>query len=182
MDNGAILYFQYLNGDESALTTLVQTYGDGLVRFAYCFVKDAATAEDIAEDTFATLILKRKRFSARASFKTYLYKIARNKCLDCLRFRKRFAPLDDLQNVLYTNDVNASAEVSERSVTLYRCMQDLPAQYRNVLMLVYIEEFSVAQAATIMGRTVKQTYNLLSRAKLSLKTLLINQGLNYEDI
>ena len=138
MDNGAILYAQYLNGDQSALTQLVQTYGNGLVRFAYCFVKDAMTAEDIAEDTFATLIVKRKRFSARASFKTYLYKIARNKCIDYLRFHKRFVPLDDLSNVLCSQDVDSLVELTERNATLYKCMQSLPRQYCDVLMLTYI--------------------------------------------
>lgn len=171
-----MLYAQYLSGDESALTQLVQTYGDGLVRFAYCFVKDAMTAEDIAEDTFATLIVKRKRFSPRASFKTYLYKIARNKCVDYLRFKRRFVPLDDLSNVLSASDVDTDVDLTERAKTLYKCMQCLPLQYRNVLTLTYIEEFSTEQTATIMGKTVKQIYNLLARAKVSLKELLINEG------
>lgn len=182
MDNGAILYAQYLDGDQSALTQLVEMYGDGLVRFAYCFVKDSMTAEDIAEDAFATLIFKRKRFSSRASFKTYLYKIARNKCLDYLRFNRRFVPLDDLSNVLSSSDVNGEAELTERNETLYKCLQDLPTQYRDVLLLVYIEGFSIEQTAAIKGKTIKQTYNLLARAKQSLKQLLINEGINYEDI
>lgn len=182
MDNGALLYAQYLNGDVSALTQLVETYSDGLVRFAYSFVKDAMTAEDIAEETFAALILKRKRFSAHASFKTYLYKIARNKCLDYLRLNRRFVPLNDIQNVLCTEEVDSAVELTERNATLYKCMQLLPLQYSNVLILTYIEEFSVEQTATITGKTVKQIYNLLARAKLSLKTLLIIEGINYEDI
>lgn len=72
MDNGAILYTAYLNGDESALEQLVKLYYDGLVRFAYCFVKSAAVAEDVVADAYATLIVKRKRFFPRASFKNVL--------------------------------------------------------------------------------------------------------------
>lgn len=182
MDNGAILYAQYLRGNKSALEKLVQTYGDGLVRFAYCFVKDSNVAEDIAEETFATLIVRRKRFSPRASFKTYLYKIAKNKCYDYLRFHKRFVPLDDLENVLGSGDVCESVEVNERAATLYKCMQNLVPQYRYALMLIYVEEFSVEQTAKIMGKNIKQIYNLLARAKASLKQLLVNQGIDYENI
>ena len=182
MDNGAILYAQYLDGDDTALEQLVQTYSDGLVRFAYCFVKNSSVAEDIAEDTFATLIVKRKRFSPRASFKTYLYKIARNKCLDHLRFNRRFVPLDDLDNVLASGDVNATVETSERATILYTCMQQLPTQYNYVLTLTYIEGFSAEQTATIMGKGIKQVYNLLVRAKTVLKQLLTDKGINYEDI
>lgn len=182
MDIGAILYSQYLDGDDSALTELVKTYGDGLVRFAYCFVKDSMTAEDIAEDTFATLIIRRKRFYSRASFKTYLYKIARNKCLDYLRFHKRFVPLDDVEGVIGTTDVQDGVERLENNLTLYECMLKLVPQYRYVLTLTYVEGFSTEETAKIMSKSVKQIYNLLSRAKLSLKQQLINEGINYEDI
>lgn len=181
MDIGAQLYTQYLSGDDAALEQLVKTYGDGLVRFAYCFVKDSMTAEDVAEDTFATLIVKRKRFFANATFKTYLYKIARNKCLDYLRFRKRFVPLEDVDNVLCADNPEHEIVSNECSQTLYRCMQRLPLQYRDVLMLSYVEGFSIEQTSRIMGKTIKQTYNLLARAKQSLKQLLINEGINHED-
>lgn len=182
MDNGAILYAQYLNGDDKALELLVQAYGDNLVRFAYCFVKDFATAEDVAEDTFATLIIKRKRFSPHASFKTYLYKIARNKCLDFLRFHKRFTPLNDYENLLAGDSVEESVDKSEREKIVRACVQQLPKQYADVLFLIYIEEFSVDETSKIMDKNVKQVYNLLARAKTSLRTLLINEGIKYEDI
>ena len=181
MDIGAKLYTEYLNGDEAALEQLVQTYGDGLVRFAYCFVKDSMTAEDIAEDTFATLIFKRKRFDGKVTFKTYLYKIARNKCIDYLRLHRRFVPLDDVANVLAVDNVDGTVELSESAATLYKALQRLPLQYRDVLMLTYIDGFAIDETARIMGKNVKQTYNLLARAKQALKTLLINDGIKYED-
>lgn len=182
MDKGATLYAQYLDGDENALEQLVKLYSDGLVRFAYCFVKDSAAAEDVAADAFATLIVKRKRFSPRASFKTYLYKIARNKSLDYLRFHRRFVPLDDLSGVLTSNDGYGDVEACERKSSLYRCMQELAPQYRYVLTLIYVEGFNVDETSKIMGKNVKQIYNLLARAKQSLKKLLINRGIDNEDI
>lgn len=182
MDNGAILYAKYLDGDDTALEALVTQYFDGLVRFAYCFVKDSNVAEDVVSDAFAVLIVKRKRFFARASFKTYLYKIVRNKCVDYLRFHRRFTPLEDIENTLCSGDVEGSVERDERAELLYKCMQGLPAQYKNALMLTYVEGFTIEQTAKITNRSVKQTYNLLARAKQSLKQLLINEGINYEDI
>lgn len=182
MDNGAILYAKYLDGDDTALEQLVNLYFDGLVRFAYCFVKDSMTAEDVVADAFATLIYKRKRYFARASFKTYLYKIVRNKCLDYLRFNKRFVPLDDLNNVLASVDAVNDVEACERSAELYRCVQQLKAQYKTVIALTYIEGFSIGETARITGKSVKQVYNLLARAKQELKLLLISKGMKYEDI
>lgn len=182
MDNGAILYAQYLEGNDSALEQLVKLYYDGLVRFAYCFVKDSSVSEDVVADAFATLIVRRKRFFPHASFKTYLYKIVHNKCLDHLRFNRRFVPLDDLDNVLTNGDINATVETSERATMLYMCMQELSLQYGYVLTLTYIEGFDVDETARIMGKSTKQIYNLLARAKASLKQLLIDKGINYENI
>lgn len=182
MDSGVILYRRYLDGDNSALEQLVQDYGNGLVRFAYVYVRDSSAAEDIMEDTFATLIIKRKRFSEVASFKTYLYKIARNKCIDRLRFNKRFVPFDDVENVLSSGcDVERDVLQCERFEELYRCIDKLPRQYKDVLSLVYLEEFSISQTSDIMGRSVKQIYNLLCRAKSALKELLKNEGVSNEE-
>ena len=91
-------------------------------------------------------------------------------------------PLDDLQNVLSTNDVDGAVEMNERLAFLYKCMQSIAPQYRYVLTLVYIEGFSVDESSRIMGKTAKQTYNLLARAKQTLKKLLIDKGINYEDL
>ena len=123
------------------------------------------------EDTFATVIASKRRFSPRATFKTYLYKIARNKCLDYIRFHKKFVPLSDLENVLTFDDAE-DAEKRERNRTLYECLQRLPREYRDVLQLTYLEGFDTQQVCSIMRKNTKQVYNLLSRDKKSLKILL----------
>ena len=172
MDVSTELYLQYLGGNVDALKQLVETYSDGLVRFAYCFVGSSVVAEDIMEDTFATVIVTKRRFSPRATFKTYLYKIARNKCLDYIRFHKKFVPLCDVENVLVFNDVETDAEKREEKRVLYKCLQQLPREYRDVLQLSYLEGFDTQQVCSIMRKNTKQVYNLLARAKQSLKILL----------
>ena len=94
-DSGAELYRAWLAGDGTALERLVGAYSDALVRFAYSYTGETAAAEDVAADAFAVLIVKRKPFSEGARFKTYLYKIARNKALDRLRKNRRQAALTE---------------------------------------------------------------------------------------
>jgi len=166
------LYKNYLNGDNSALNELVALYGDGLVRFAYCFVKDSAAAEDVMAETFATFIVKRKKAENMTSVKAYLYKIARNKAIDYLRYNKRFVPLEDFDNVLCSENVEESVSRNDLRLQIYAGLQQLQPQYRDVLTLVYLENFSIAEVTVIIGKTFKQTYNLLSRAKSALKNLL----------
>ena len=95
-DRSAALYRDFLGGDMQALERLVQLHGDALTRFAYCIVKDADAAEDVTADTFAALIVKRKKFREGATFKTYLYTVARNKAIDYVRKNGKNRPLQGL--------------------------------------------------------------------------------------
>ena len=179
-DTGAEYYHRFLQGDRPAIEELVRMYGDSLTRFAYCFVKDASAAEDIMADTFATLLVKRKKLNGGALFKTYLYRIARNKAIDFLRAHKRIVPLDDLEAVLCCGSVEHDLSEQEQTETLYRCMQSLPPQYKDVLYLHYIDGFTVAELCDILKKNPKQVYNLLARAKPALKEILIKEGVSYE--
>ncbi|MDE6201686.1 MAG: RNA polymerase sigma factor [Clostridiales bacterium] len=182
MERGTELYNKYLRGDNEALEQLVIEYGDGLIGYAYCFLRDFAAAEDVMEDTFATLIVKRKRFEARAPFEAYLFRIARNKCLDRLRKAKRETRLDDSTELAATSNAEDDALKIVRDEKVYKAMLTLPQDYRTVLYLTYYQGFSVDEIRSALGKNKKQVYNLLSRAKAALKELLIKEGIGYEDL
>lgn len=165
------LYVKYLDRDNSDLSEIVELFADGLVRFAYCYLRDSAAAEDVMEETFAVLIVKRKKFSDNAALKSYLYKVARSKSIDYLRFHRRFTPLDDLENVFSCESAETAACKNETYEHVYRCLQQMPPQYRDVLSLVYLEQFSIAETSRILGKNAKQTYNLIARAKASFKEM-----------
>lgn len=181
-DKGLSQYQRYLSGDEDALQELIRTYSDPLVRFAYCYVQDADAAEDIMEDTIVALIMKRKRLDSGDKLHGYLYKIARNKSIDYLRKHSRTVPLEDVQNVLASGDLETEHFRRARNETVYVCMQTLPEQYREILHLCYFEGFSLPQIGQIMHRSIKQIYNLHTRAKGALKESLIKEGICHEDL
>ncbi len=178
MDRDLLLYERFLSGDAKALETLVIRYSDNLIRFAYLYVKDSAAAEDIAEDVFVTLLLKQKPFAQNAKFTTYLYQIARNKSIDWLRRHKKSVPIEDVDVILHSECFECDLEQKERNQTLYLCIAALPEQYREILLLHYFEDFSIPQICKILRKTRKQVYNLLSRAKLSLKKSLQEKGVH----
>lgn len=178
-DFGASSYRRFLQGDEKGLEELIRGYGDALVRFAYCFLEDSDAAEDAVEDSFVALVVKRKRLETDENFRAYLYKIVRNKCMDSLRKRKKIAPLGDLENVLHGADPVQDAMRSLLDRQVYAAVQQLPAQYREVIHLFYFEEFSAAEIASILKKNRKQVYNLLSRAKALLKERLIKEGIHH---
>ena len=175
-------YCRYLKGDEDALEGLVKSCSNALIRFAYCYVPDSTAAEEIMEDAIVALIMKRKQLDNEASFRSYLFKITRNMAIDHLRKWRRSVALEDVQNILLTEDMETSYSRRESNELIYIQMQSLPEQYRQILHLTYFEEFSLKQASMIMGKSMKQVYNLHARAKEALKQHLIKEGLNYEEL
>lgn len=180
MDESTELYNRYLQGDGKALEQLVVEYGDSLAAYAYCFLHDFSAAEDVMEDTFATLIVGRKPFTERSPFEAYLFRIARNKCIDRLRKRKREVGLCE-GIVADGASVEEDALRSVRDEAVYKAMLTLPQDYRSVLYLTFYRDFSVEEIRTALRKTRKQVYNLIARAKASLKEILIKEGIGYED-
>lgn len=172
-------YNSFLSGDKNALCDIVREYSDRAVCFAYCIVSDYAAAEDAVSDAFAALLYKKPRIVSAAAFKSYLYKTVRNKAYDHLRRQKKLVRCDGLEEILKGDAERDMFEREERK-KLYVCMQELPAQYRDVLSLVYFDGFAADEACAITGKSKKQLYNLLSRAKSSLKTILERENINEE--
>lgn len=182
MDSGEKNYRLFLEGDETGLVQIIQDYKDGLILYLNGFVSDLATAEDLTEDTFLKLVLKKPRFSARSSFKTWLYTIGRNLALDHLR-RNKNAPLseDSQPPAVDETDLELNYIQSEDKLVIHRVMKTLKQEYRQVLWLIYFEGFSCAEAGKIMKKSTHNIETLVSRARQTLKTKLIKEGFEYEN-
>lgn len=64
---------------------------------------------------------------------------------------------------------------------LYRAMQLLPDMYREVLYMSYFNGFTVQEICHILKKSAKQVYNLLARARSTLKNILVKEGFAHEN-
>ena len=179
---GVSSYHQALQGDRSALESLIRTYSDPLVRFAYSYLRDASAAEEVVEESIATLFVKPRDIWDEAHLRSYLYKIVRSRCADQLRHHRRNLPLSEVEQVLSCCDLEKDVLRRERDRIIFTAMQILPHAYREVLMLIYFEGLTNAQICQVMKKKPKQVYNLHARAKTALKTLLEKEGISDEDL
>lgn len=179
---GWIGYRRFLQGDNAALEDTVRIYSDALVRFARCYVKNSATAEDIMEDAFVKLIVKRKQFAEEEQLRAYLYKTVRSKCLDYLRAQKRLFPLADHLDKLIGEKLDYALERNERGRQVRVALEKIPKQYKEVLLLSYFNGLDVKELCDALEKTEKQVYNLLARAKTALGKQLKKEGISYEDL
>lgn len=173
MDAGGESYRRYLAGDDEGLTEIVRRYKDGLILFINTYVHDFPAAEDLCEDVFFTLIVKRPHYRGQSAFQTWLFTIARNRALDYLKKQSRrrveqvetsaAAPLESPEEVLLSR---------EREREVYSALHTLPPQYRAVIYLLYIEGFDRSEAARILRKNGRQMENLCYRARQALRAAL----------
>ncbi len=185
MDNGASSYRRFLAGDDKGIEEIVIAYKDGLILYLNGFVNNIHTAEDLAEDTFFKLLVKKPRFSGKSLFKSWLYAIGRNLTIDWIRHSSRMLalPAEDMAILSAEESSLEQAYISEtRKLVLHCALKSLPTDYRQVIWLVYFEEMSNDEAARAMKKNSKQIRNLLYRGKQALKNELEKEGFVYEEL
>ena len=177
---GEELYRRYVAGDGEAFDALVALFEDELARFINGIVSDHHESKHLTIEAFARLALKGRKFSGRASLKTYLFSIGKNLALRYvkMRGRERHIPYDDLFDVPGDDeDAPHSIVLRDESERLLReAMSGLKEDHRAVLTLLYFEDMSYLQAGRAMKRTETQISGLAHRAKAALKKTLVNSG------
>jgi len=152
MDNGASSYRRFLEGDNEGLAEIVREYSDGLIFYINSYVQNISLAEEIMEDVFVEIALKRPKYKEESSFKTWLYAIARNTSIDCLKKNSRYydIPVDEMYNISDEQDLEKSYIREERKIQLHKVIASLVPDYQQVLYLIFFESFSNLEAAKIM--------------------------------
>lgn len=179
MDYGAGSYRRYLDGDEAAFEEIVKEYFDSLVWFLDSYVHDLSAAEDIAIDAFTDLVVHRHRYNFKVTLKTYLFMIGRSRALNYVKRqgKLRFTDLSEVENdIADTLPLEQAILMDEDKKALYRALDSLSPEQKEVVILVYFQDLSCQEAAGVLKKNVKQVYNLLYRAKEALRTVLLKEG------
>lgn len=173
-------YYNFFNGDKQALKVIIDRFSQPLFYFIFNFVKDEFVSEDILEDVFLAIIVKKRIFKNENAFKSYLFSIARNKSINYIkRSQSRFVLLEDKVVGESGSPENMIEEKFDVSV-IQTALKKLSSDYYAVIYLSYFEELKNPQIAKIMKKSTKQVENLLFRAKAKLKNILTEDG--YEKV
>ena len=177
---GAELYHRYLAGDDSAFEGFVELYEDELSRFINSIIGDYHETKHLTIETFAQLILNKKKFEGRSSIKTYLFAIGRNLSMRHLkkRGREQHVTYDEVMELLVHegDSMHLHMEREENKQHLHDVMLDLKDEYRRVLLLIYFDGMSYSEAGEEMDKSEKQIKDLAYRAKLTLRKKLDKAG------
>jgi RNA polymerase sigma factor (sigma-70 family) len=167
---------------DRALTVLMGAYGAPVYRYCRQLVEDRELAEDAHQLTFVQAYQGLARFSRRSSLRSWLFGIARHRCLDALkverRRRRRFRPLADAADRPRA-EPTVEERLTERSLTgvLSRCLRQLAPRIRATVLLRFQQGLSYAEVERLTGERAATLQARVVRALPLLRRCLEQQGL-----
>jgi RNA polymerase sigma-70 factor, ECF subfamily len=156
-------------GDRAALDQLLAPYERGLLAFCRGILGHAEDAEDAAQETFFRALRALPRFQQRqATFRTWLFRIALNVCLDRRRDHRPTEPLDEERPSPGSREAASPETLALRRLQVMEALGGLSPHRRAVLLLKELEGWSAAEIGEAMGWNVKRVYNELYSARCAL--------------
>jgi RNA polymerase sigma-70 factor (ECF subfamily) len=161
-------------GDAGACAVLVERYTGPMLAAARRLLRSEEECVEAVHEAFVSAWRARGSFAGTARLGTWLHRIVTNVCLMRLRSRKRRPTISlDCLPALDGNDRPEEALSREETcLRVRRCIERLPASYREVVMLRDIEGLDTDEAARVLGTTTGVVKTRLHRARQALRGLL----------
>lgn len=166
---------QLKHGDQRALGMLYQEFSSGV--FAYCskILADRQLAEDVVQETFLKVRQNADSIQKSESFKSWVFRIARNEALMQIRKRRQNGQIDD-DTVWDEETPHVKFIQSERAEIVNRMLDSLKHEYREVIVLLVYESMSYAEIAAVTGATESSVKSRIYRARKAMVERLEGLG------
>ena len=166
---------EVLKGDQIAIQELHGRYVDRIFHYIFMQTNNYHDAEELLQDVFFKAASQLHQFNGTSSFKTWVFKIARNTVIDYYRKNKRRREKSIIVDHQLMEDIVGKEESAENTVLrnihmdeVIQSLDKLPNNYQTVLHLRFVEEFSIKETASIMGKTTLSVKALQNRARKAL--------------
>ena len=167
-----LLVAQAQAGNLSAFDELVRRHHGAVYCYLYRMCRNGADAEEMTQESFVKAWEGLKGFRGASSFKTWLYRIATNLCINRLSRRKPLEPLTEEISAGRRYEPEESFRQQLLGECINRALGSLPADQRSALVLSIYEEMSHDEIAAAMGRSPASVNMLLYRARMSVRESL----------
>lgn len=180
-DRDDVLLRRAAKGDEDSFALLYRRHQAALYRFALRMTGNAWAAEEVVQDVFMTLMREPRKYDAeRGPVGAYLFGIARNRVMKHLEHLPRELPLDEPNGDGARGKEAAVngftplhwAEQQERTERVRAAVLQLPAEFREAVVLCELEELSYEQAAERSGCPIGTIRSRLHRGRALLMAKL----------
>ncbi len=174
------LFWKLKKKDENAFLEVYERYVDDVYRFVYFKVGGSEEAQDITSIVFLKTwnYVQENKLQESKSLKSFVYKVARNCVVDYYRQNRvgQTVDIDDEDSGVdltdESQDIAREVELSLEIALVKEKLNELKDEYREIIILRYINELSFSEIAEITGRSKNSTRVLVHRALKTLRDIL----------
>jgi RNA polymerase sigma-70 factor (ECF subfamily) len=173
------------NGEAAALSELVTRLRPTVEKQLLRYPLSDEDRHDLVQSTLLQIIRRVGSFRGDSSFSTWLFRVTANEALMLMRSQRRHRArlvegldLEDLGSLPAANDGHSSdradevALASERDARVRAALDELPAEYRDVVALHYSQDLGLQEIADRLDTTESAVRSRLHRARTRLRTIL----------
>lgn len=150
-------------------TRIYEDYHKQMEYVAYGILQNRQDAEDAVQDAFLALSAHLDTLMGMEDFRIYYYvtETARHKAIDLLRKRKNSVPFDEIAEGFLTDGTDFTEQIAARDAAdeMLAFIRALPAHYRDVLSLCYVDGLNSRQIAELLGRSDTTVRKQLQRGR-----------------
>jgi len=171
----------YLNGDESALSSLIERHQSKIYGFIYSKINDRDLSDDIFQDTFIKVIktLKTKSYNEEGKFLPWVMRIAHNLVVDYFRKAKKMPFLRETEEFSIFNYMTDNSQTIENQmildqveVDLTRLLNELPDDQKEVILMRMYQDLSFKEIAELTGVSINTALGRMRYALLNLRKII----------
>ncbi|HWT02462.1 MAG TPA: sigma-70 family RNA polymerase sigma factor [Pyrinomonadaceae bacterium] len=173
-------------GREDGFEELVRRYQRPIAAYVYRMVGDYESALDLTQEVFIKVYNSLRRYRSEFKFSTWIYKIAHNSAVDHLRRQggRELALQREFDGEQYDLPIESrrpspeqESERAERRVEIERVVSELPAAYRELVVLRHSHDLSYDEIADVTGLPLGTVKNRLFRAREVMRRAFVERGI-----
>jgi RNA polymerase sigma-70 factor (ECF subfamily) len=177
----AQVMMRVLNGDHDAYGILVHRHQNAIYRHARGMGLDHDTSLDLVQDSFVRAFDRLQDCRDGANYRSWLFRICRNLCLDELRNVRRLSvPMSTMADAEGIEDPRAAPH--ELTLTLRAALERLPDALREAFLLKHDAGYTYEEIAELTEASPSAVKMRVHRAREALRAFLSAQGVTGEDI
>ncbi|WP_395050741.1 RNA polymerase sigma factor [Flavobacterium sp.] len=177
----SLLVKNYVEGDENALTLLINRHQSKIFGFIYSKISDRDISNDIFQDTFIKVIktLKSKAYNEEGKFLPWVMRIAHNLIIDHYRKNKKmpmFRETEEFSIFSIMSDDSLTIEnkiIREQvEIDLKKLIEELPADQKEVLIMRMYQDMSFKEISEITGVSINTALGRMRYALMNMRKVI----------
>ena len=177
----SLLVHNYVEGDENALTILINRHQSKIFGFIYSKISDRDVSNDIFQDTFIKVIktLKSKSYNEEGKFLPWVMRIAHNLIIDHFRKNKKMPLFRETEefsifSIMSDNSLTIENKIIQDQVEidLRKLIEELPADQKEVLIMRMYQDMSFKEISELTGVSINTALGRMRYALMNMRKVI----------